>query len=319
MDRAERTGLGIAIIGHAVLFTALSLSLLTTEPLKPINKPVDVVLVDEVELDSTAPTIARAAAPPAPEPAPPAEAAPAAAAEPDPPAPVVTPPAPRPPEPKPVPKPEPKPTPKPKPELKPKPKPEPKVKPAPAKPVPAKPVPAKPAPAKPAPAKTTTAKPVKTAVASPKPTNRLNGLNLGTGGAGAAPKSGGSTAPKGTGSSSAGAAPKGAPAQKASAEVKQSIRVSINNEVRGPWNACKVQGIDIDQLKTTIVFRLNEDGSLGGFTSVQTAGENESNRFQKARFEECARNAIQRAAPFGNLPRENYNDWKIYTLDFTKR
>lgn len=318
MDRAERTGLGIAIVGHAALFAALSLSLLTTEPLKPLNKPVDVVLVDEADLESTAPEIARSAAPPAPEPSPPAEAAPAPSPEPEPPAPIIASPVPRPPEPKPIVRPEPKPVPKPVAKPVPQPKPTPKVQPKPApKPV-AKPTPPKAAPAKPTPAKPAKT-PVKTAAVTPRPTDRLKGLNLGTGGAGAAPKAGGSTAPKGTGAGSAGAAPKGAPAQKASAEVKQSIRVSINNEVRAPWNACKVQGIDIDQLKTTIVFRLNEDGSLGGFSSVQTTGENESNRFQKARFEECARNAIQRAAPFGNLPRENYNDWKVYTLDFTKR
>jgi hypothetical protein len=111
---------------------------------------------------------------------------------------------------------------------------------------------------------------------------------------------------------------KGTPAAKTGAEIRRTISVSINAEVRGPWNACRVSGVDIDQLVTTVIFRLNQDGTLGGFSSVRTEGVNESNRFQQARFEECAKNAIVRAAPF-DLPREDYAYWKSYTLDFSKR
>lgn len=108
-----------------------------------------------------------------------------------------------------------------------------------------------------------------------------------------------------------------APAQSVG-EIKRSISVSINAEVRGPWNRCSVSGIDVDELKTTIVFRLSKSGALAGFDRVSTSGETPSNATQIARFEECAKRAIQLAAPF-DLPAENYDYWKTYTLDFEKR
>lgn len=110
-----------------------------------------------------------------------------------------------------------------------------------------------------------------------------------------------------------------APAVQTAAEIRADIRVSINAEVRGPWNACRVTGADVDRLKTTIMFRLSETGGLERIVSVNTTGINDSNRPQVPRFEECARRAIQLAAPFANLPRENYSYWQTYTLDFEKR
>lgn len=110
-----------------------------------------------------------------------------------------------------------------------------------------------------------------------------------------------------------------APAVQSAAAIRADIRVSINAEVRGPWNGCRVTGADVDQLKTTIVFRLTEAGGLERIASVNTSGVNDSNRPQVQRFEECARRAIQLAAPFANLPQENYSYWQTYTLDFEKR
>ncbi|MEQ1510843.1 MAG: hypothetical protein ABL909_10655, partial [Sphingopyxis sp.] len=109
------------------------------------------------------------------------------------------------------------------------------------------------------------------------------------------------------------------PAAVTAAAIRADIRVSINAEVRGPWNGCRVSGVDVDQLKTTIVFRLSQSGALDRIASVNTSGVNDSNRPQLARFEECARRSIQLAAPFANLPQENYSYWQTYTLDFEKR
>ena len=109
------------------------------------------------------------------------------------------------------------------------------------------------------------------------------------------------------------------PAAQSAAAIRADIRVSINAEVRGPWNGCRVTGADVDQLKTTIVFRLTEAGGLERIASVNTSGVNNSNRPQVQRVEECARRAIQLAAPFANLPQENYSYWQTYTLDFEKR
>ena len=109
-----------------------------------------------------------------------------------------------------------------------------------------------------------------------------------------------------------------APATQTASEIRRSISTSINAEVARPWNACRVTGIDVDQLKTTVVFRLTQSGGLERIASVDTSGVNDTNRTQLARFEECARRAIELAAPF-NLPAENFSYWQTYTLDFEKR
>jgi outer membrane biosynthesis protein TonB len=139
MDRAERAGLAVALVGHAVLLAVLSLGLLNTErPKPPMRDTMDVMLVDKVALRSAAPTPATEApqAAEAPDKGPTEEAAPEPAPQPAPPKPTPTP-AP-PPKPAPVPA---KPTP-----------------PASAKPAPVKPAPAKPAEKAAPPAET---KPVK--------------------------------------------------------------------------------------------------------------------------------------------------------------
>lgn len=109
-----------------------------------------------------------------------------------------------------------------------------------------------------------------------------------------------------------------APAAQTASEIRRSISTSINAEVARPWNACRVTGIDVDQLKTTVVFRLTQSGGLERIASVNTSGVNDTNRTQLSRFEECARRAIELAAPF-NLPAESYSYWQTYTLDFEKR
>lgn len=69
MDRAERTGFGVAVIAHAVLFAALSLNLLKPPKLPQIeNDPIEVSIVDRVALESSSPDPAEAPAPAATEP-----------------------------------------------------------------------------------------------------------------------------------------------------------------------------------------------------------------------------------------------------------
>ncbi len=112
MDRTEKAGLGIALLGHAALFGLLSVGFLSTpnpELLKP--QPIDVSLVDEVGLEAQAP---QSVVPPseaqAPELGAPEDAAPPAQAEaePDPAPPSKQPEAAPPPKPAPDAKPQPK-------------------------------------------------------------------------------------------------------------------------------------------------------------------------------------------------------------------
>lgn len=131
MDRVEKAGLGIAIAGHAALFGLLSVGFLATpNPASLKQKPIDVQIVDEVALESTAPNpVNEAPTALSPDPAPLDIPEPEA--------------QPTPPEPAPLPKPRPA-------EAKPAPQPKPQPKPQPPKAKPVAKTPAKPA-AKPQP------------------------------------------------------------------------------------------------------------------------------------------------------------------------
>ena len=92
MERAEATGLGVAVVGHGALFAALSLGLFAAAGPPPVTDTFDVSFVDQVALASASPM--PSAAPPAPSEAPelgaPEEAAPLPA-PPAPPTPTPTP------------------------------------------------------------------------------------------------------------------------------------------------------------------------------------------------------------------------------------
>lgn len=118
MQRADATGLGVAAVGHILLFGVLSLGLtLAPKPVPPLTQPVDIQIVDEVGLQDTvpnpspiepAPSVAPEVGPPIEAPVPEPITAPLPRVTPAP-----TPPKPTPkvaaPAPKPVPKPAPKP------------------------------------------------------------------------------------------------------------------------------------------------------------------------------------------------------------------
>ena len=183
-----------------------------------------------------------------------------------------------------------------------------------------KPLP-KPAKAETAPTVTkAAAKPVKTAAAAPPKTVKAPTAS----GKGTAPaKPGGLSRSFEESINNIGKAPGagkavGTPATKTATEVRRSIEVSIYNEVLGPWNACKFSGVDIKALKTIVKFELNRDGTVKKFRSFVTENQNDSNKFQVSRHQECAKLAIERASPF-NLPIENYDFWKDYELEFSKK
>jgi outer membrane biosynthesis protein TonB len=79
MDRAEAAGLGVATAGHLALLAALSVGFAATRMPVPKSEPIEVAFVEEVGLESTAPTpiVAEPAPLQAPEEGPPAPAMPA--------------------------------------------------------------------------------------------------------------------------------------------------------------------------------------------------------------------------------------------------
>jgi periplasmic protein TonB len=138
------------------------------------------------------------------------------------------------------------------------------------------------------------------------------GLGNGSGGKnpdGKTGKSGGANGATGTGGSGG----------KTTAQIKSAINFSIAGAAKREWDRCKiVSGPDVNQLRTKVVFTLTNGGGLAGFSSLSTSGQTPSNRAQVSRFEDCARMAIRAAAPFSNLPQDNYGLWSTYTLTFDK-
>ncbi|MBY8822220.1 cell envelope biogenesis protein TolA [Sphingomonas colocasiae] len=286
MDRAEQTGLGVAVVGHVVLFGLLSVGFLATpNPLDLKQKPIEVTLADEVALESTAPVASQE------EPA-------AKLAEEEGPVEPTPPPEPVP-EPAPAPKPVPRPAPTP-----PAPAPKPTPKPVPAKPAPPKPAPPKPtpAPAKPAPAKPAPAKPAPAAKPQPKParpTGRLAGL---VDGLTDRPTQSRVTTP---------------PAAVAGPAVQASLAAEIRRQLKPHWRA--PTGADAEQLRTIVEARLSKDGDIIGEPRVigQT-GVTDSNRSQAELHKERAIKAVKLAAPF-KLPPEYYDAWNVIKPAFDKR
>lgn len=299
MERTEKIGLGVATAGHVLLFGLLSTGFLATpNPLKLNSPPMDVSLVDEIDLKSTAPQISTTPPPPsvAPETGETAEPAPSIAAPSEP---VVAPPPP-------APRPAPKPAPATKPVERAAPKP-PAPKPAPAEAKPAKPAPpvektkaapakekAKPAPAKPA-AATGKGKADKPRGSQLGP-DFLKGINT------EAPRAAAPVAP---------AASSVGPRQKAALDAE------IRRQLKPHWKA--PTGADAEQLRTVVAVELTQSGALAGAPEVvETTGTTASNRAQVKLHQELAVKAVRLAAPF-KLPPDLYDGWKSLRISFDKR
>lgn len=309
MERTEKIGLGVATAGHVLLFGLLSAGFLATpNPLKLKTPPMEVSMVDEVALQSTAPKLSAEPPPPsvAPEQGPTQDAAPAPEPEPAP-------------EPVPVPpKPQPKPTPAP-------PKPQPKAAPAKPKPAPPKkevakaapkpkPAPEKPAPkAKPAPEKPKAAAPSKPAAkASTKPAAKTPARASGQGKADK-PKGSllGDDFLKGidTSADAPRKPPAPAPATAMGPAQKAALDAELRRQLKPHWRP--PSGADADRLVTLLEVRLDKSGAVIGTPEViDQLGVTASNRPQAKLHAERAIQAVKLASPFRNMPPEFYDQWK---------
>jgi outer membrane biosynthesis protein TonB len=285
MDRTERTGVGISLAGHIVLFAVLSLGLFAaTKPIVPKTQAMDIQIVDKVGLTDTVPN--PSPTPPAaretPDVGTPEEAAPEPQPTPEPaPKPAPTPPTPTRPAPTPQPVAPPKPVAKPAP-----------VKPAPPKPV-VKPSIAKPTPAKPAATKT----PPTTADARPRRRPGLSrsliaGLTDTPGVSSAQPNKSASTTPR----AAAGPA------------VEASLGREVLRQLKPFWHS--PTGADAELLRTQLSISLARDGSVVAVRAIGTTGVTDSNRGQVRLHQEAAIKAVKLAAPF-SLPAEFYDSWKL--------
>lgn len=295
IDRREGTAIGVAVIGHIVLFGLLSVGFLSTpNPLKLEPTPIEISLTDEVGLTSEAPQIQTEAPaerlaetpgpvePDTPPPVPQPDPQPVARPDPTPPRPA---PAPEPlrPQPRPVPKAEPKKTPPTPPRA------EPKAQPKAAAPQP-KAQPKAAAQSKAAPS---------TSRSVARPTGRLTGI---VDGLTDQPSKGKATTP---------------PATAIGAQVRSALAAEVIRQLRPHWKS--PTGADVELLRTQVEIRLNRDGTLAAPPRVvgQT-GLTASNRPQADLHEERAIAAVKLAAPF-KLPPEYYDAWKLITPTFDRR
>lgn len=307
MERTEKIGLGVATAGHVLLFGLLSAGFLATpNPLKLKTPPMEVSMVDEVALQSTAPKLSAEPPPPsvAPEQGPTQDAAPAPEPEPAPePVPVPPKPQPKPTPPKPVAKPVPA-KPKPAPPKKEVAKVAPKPKPAPPKKSAPKPTPAKPK------ATATPSKPA--AKASAKPATKAPARASGQGKA---------DKPKGSllgndflkGIDTSAEAPRKPPAPAPAAAMgpaqKSALDAELRRQLKPHWRP--PSGADADRLVTLLEVRLDKSGALIGTPEViDQLGVTASNRPQAKLHAERAIQAVKLASPFRNMPPEFYDQWK---------
>lgn len=296
MERSERLGLSVAVVGHVALFAALSLGIASRSELKMPTEPLTVTLTDEVGLVSQSPSPnTEAATATAPEIAPEIEkAAPVQEPEPAPTPPVKRP---EPPAPKAIERPSP-----PKPKAAEKPRPAPVPKPARSTPPPpAKPQPKAAEKPKPSPPKDTSerrrpdrpaAKPAAQAPRAPRiGKDFLEGVTD-------------------KASTSRSQTP---PAAAAGPAVVASLQRELLRQVKPHW--VPPTGADAELLRTRVVVRLDEQGNIVGTPSASTTGVNASNRAQEALHKERAIAAVRRAAPF-KFPAQYYSEWQTIEPTF---
>ncbi|MFD1106137.1 cell envelope biogenesis protein TolA [Sphingobium olei] len=323
MERSEKIGLGVATAGHVLLFGLLSAGFLATpNPLKLNSPPMDVSLVDEVALQSTAPQVSTQPPPPsvAPEQGPTEDAKPAPEPAPAP-EPTPTPPQPQP---KPVPAPPPpkkvvketpaKPKDKPAPAKKEVAKAPPKPKPAPEKPAPkAKPAPEKPK-AKPSPAKSDVKSSAPAKSSSKSDAKAKSDAPAKASGQGKADKPRGSLLGKDflkgiDTSDDAPRKPAPPPAAAMGPQQKAALDAEIRRQLKPRWRP--PSGADADKLVTLLEVRLDQNGNVVGTPEViDQQGVTASNRPQAKLHAERAVQAVKLASPFRNLPGEFYDQWK---------
>lgn len=111
----------------------------------------------------------------------------------------------------------------------------------------------------------------------------------------------------------------GTPATKTASQLKRSITVSLRSQVGRFFKRCAPLGVDVNKITTAATLNLTKTGSLTSITNVSQRGINASNRPQAQLHKDCVNDAIRQAAPFKNLPKENYAVWKKWPMEFNTK
>ncbi|GAA0307478.1 hypothetical protein GCM10009087_16850 [Sphingomonas oligophenolica] len=275
MQRSEMAGLGVALLGHGLLFALLSLSFCSSPKIEPPKaKPIEVSLVDDVGLTATAPQSTEAPSESkAPEQGPPEEAAAAAKqpAEPDP-----TPPTPQP-------------------EAAPPPKPAPIAKPLPKKPVAPSPDKAKTETKRAAAPASTAATTRGTGSSATSSKNHQRGFNIDdilNDGLGTRPSQSKSKAP---------------PAAVMNAKAMADIQSAIARQIQPCADRQVIPGPGANQISVKLNLRLNRDGTLSATPKMvgSPSGVDEDNGRYVQRVVDLGVAAFKGCSPL-KLPDEYY-------------
>lgn len=111
----------------------------------------------------------------------------------------------------------------------------------------------------------------------------------------------------------------GTPASQTAAEVRRSVTVSLSSQIERFFKRCAPSGVDVNKITTAATLNLSQSGGLVSITNIAQRGINSSNRAQADLHKECVSNAIKAAAPFSNLPEDNYAIWKSWPMEFNTK
>jgi outer membrane biosynthesis protein TonB len=296
MEKSERLGLSVAVVGHVALFAALSLGIASRSELRMPVKPIEVQLTDEVGLESQSPTPnVEAATATAPEIAPEVEKA---ESEPET---VPEPPVkrPEPPTPRVVERPAP-----PKPKAAEKPRAAPVPKPARSTPPP---------PAKPQPKAAEKPRPKPSPPADTSERRRPDRPKAESGSKTARAPRIGKDFLEGVTDKPSTSRAQTPPAATIGPAVVASLQRELLRQVKPHW--VPPTGADAELLRTRVVVKLDENGNIVGTPQATTTGVNASNRAQEALHKERAIAAVRRAAPF-KFPAQYYSEWQTIEPTF---
>lgn len=109
------------------------------------------------------------------------------------------------------------------------------------------------------------------------------------------------------------------PPAKDAGQVRGEVKVSLARQIQPLVQGCAPSGVDVNKIVTSVTLKLNRDGTLTGLSGVGQTGINDNNRTQAKPMEDCVTGAIRRASPFSGLDTEYYDIWQSYKMAFKGR
>jgi colicin import membrane protein len=93
-------------------------------------------------------------------------------------------------------------------------------------------------------------------------------------------------------------------------QTQQIIDTAMRDVLSPRFRRCAPTGIDLDKIITFVQIDLKPDGSVANVAVTDQTGINDSNRPQANLLKACAIKAVRTSPPFTNFPVEHYALWK---------